>query len=150
MRRTNWYTGETIPQTHAFRTVWASGRGGLRFVHLTTSGTWYTPVLQHNSWHIKQVPRYCSPNCKNTSIFPLKELSLSLANKALFYLQAICFLLQHFFLILIIYLSAQSLSYIMQDFDLHCIMWDLYLQHVGAHFLTRDQTWATCIGSTES
>ena len=31
-----------------------------------------------------------------------------------------------------------------------CSMWDLQLRHVGSSSLTRDQTWAPCIGSTES
>ncbi|XP_055266720.1 NADH dehydrogenase [ubiquinone] 1 alpha subcomplex subunit 3 isoform X1 [Moschus berezovskii] len=28
--------------------------------------------------------------------------------------------------------------------------WDLYLWHVGSSSLTRGQTWAPCLGSTES
>ena len=52
-----------------------------------------------------------------------------------------CALFFFFFFLIFIYLAAPGLS---------CSIQDLQLQHVGSSSLTRDQTWALCIGSVKS
>ena len=55
-----------------------------------------------------------------------------------------------FLMYLLLYLAVRDLSCCTQDLDRSCGMWDLDLQPVGSSSLTRGETQAPCVGSTES